>query len=103
MRRICAWLSRLNTGLDRTERRSASHKVFCWFFAVFLSAMPLGEYMCNSAFAAEMGQKIADKAKELAWPEGASVGEYRFRPTDAFVQATGRVNSDLNNTDCLSF
>ena len=55
------------------------------------------------AMAADAGQQIADKAKELAWPEGASVGEYRSRPTDAFVQAARKINSGLNNSDCLSF
>ena len=53
------------------------------------------------ALAADMGQKIADKAKELAWPEGKE-SESLSAPTDAFVEATNRVNTP-NNNDCLSF
>ncbi|MEE0888572.1 MAG: hypothetical protein U0L97_05210 [Candidatus Saccharimonadaceae bacterium] len=49
-----------------------------------------------------MGQKIADKARELAWPYGTSSSIFEDRPTDAFVQATERANTP-NNDDCLSF
>ena len=63
----------------------------------------VGSTAWKYAMAADAGQQIADKAKELAWPEGASVGEYRSRPTDAFVQAARKINSGLNNSDCLSF
>ena len=57
----------------------------------------------NYVFAADMGQRIADKANELAWPYGTSSSTFESKPTDAFIQATERVNSGLNNNDCLSF
>ena len=71
---------------------------------VFAMVVVLGAvfFYSHSVFAAT-AQDIVSKAKELAWPYGTSSNTFENQPTDAFVQATGRVNSELNNDNCLSF
>lgn len=72
------------------------------FVLVVVVVLGVVFFYSHSAFA-DAAQDIVSKAKELAWPYGTSSSIFENQPTDAFIQATGRVNSELNNDDCLSF
>lgn len=71
---------------------------------VFAMVVVLGAvFFYSYSVFATTAQDIVSKAKELAWSYGTSSSTFKNQPTDAFVQATGRVNSELNNDNCLSF
>lgn len=94
MRRI----SRINKENEPRLKRFAS-MVFIGVFIV----QPILMILCclgNNAMAAGAGQKIADKARELAWSESDKAKS--TSPTDSFVAAAESAGTDGSN-DCLTF
>lgn len=61
-----------------------------------------GSTVRSNVFAVDYGQKIVDRAREIAWPYGTSDSYFRTRATDAYVRSAERAGTP-NDSDCLSF
>ena len=83
----------------RTSQRFVS-LALAFIFSVNILSAPLSVFIGNNVFAIDFGQKIADKARELAWPE--SDKSKSASPTDAFVRAANASGVTPSN-DCLAF
>ena len=83
----------------RTSQRFVS-LALAFIFSVNILSAPLSVFIVNNVFAIDFGQKIADKARELAWPE--SDKSKSASPTDAFVRAANASGVTPSN-DCLAF